>query len=366
MNKPKNNTYYTLIICTLALSFFSCDYFRNHRNFWDEKNAPEVIADKVINNWLARKEIKQYQTDFLNTLHYSEACMALGTTRFAQLMKDTSTIQKLNFRFHKVFESFDTLPSNHVDANVIGVLPFQFYRWNGNADYLRMGLKMSDIQWENPLPDGLSAQTRYWIDDLYMIGILQIEAFRATGNQFFIDRAAQESDAYLDKLQQPNGLFYHGTEAPFYWGRGNGWVAVALAELISVLPPEHNNYTSIVEAYCRMMETLVFYQQPNGMWRQLIDAEGAWEESSATAMFGYAIHIGVSKGILKGKRFTKAYQQAWKALAEHLTDEGNLSGICAGTGQSKEVQYYLDRPRIEGDLHGQAPLLWFACSLLKK
>jgi hypothetical protein len=31
--------------------------------------------------------------------------------------------------------------------------------------------------------------------------------------------------AYLDRLQQTNGLFFHAPDSPFYWSRGNGWVA---------------------------------------------------------------------------------------------------------------------------------------------
>jgi unsaturated rhamnogalacturonyl hydrolase len=45
--------------------------------------------------------------------------------------------------------------------------------------------------------------------------------------------------AYLDKLQQTNGLFYHAPDAPFYWSRGNGWVAAGMAELLRSLPENH-------------------------------------------------------------------------------------------------------------------------------
>jgi unsaturated rhamnogalacturonyl hydrolase len=366
MNKTAIPIFTVLIFCILALNLHSCSFLKEDKKNGDEKSKPEAIAKKVIDNWLARREIKQYQTDFLNTIHYSEACMALGAARFAQIVKDTTVMENIGLRYQKTIENFDTLPANHVDANVIGLIPLQVYRWNKNDVFKDMGIKMADIQWDNPLPDGLSNQTRYWIDDMYMIGILQIEAYRTTGNPVYLDRAALEYDSYLKKLQQANGLFFHGPEAPFYWGRGNGWVAVALAEIISVLPPDHKNYPSTVDAYCRMAETLVHYQLPNGMWRQLIDVDGAWEESSSTAMFGYAIHIGVSKGILKSRKYKNAYQKAWMVLTNHLTNEGNLSDICAGTGQSNEVKYYLDRPKIEGDLHGQAPLLWFACSLIKE
>ncbi len=332
--------------------------------FWNKNSDPQKISQMVINDLLSRDELMMYHTESLNTVHYAEVCAGMGAIQLARLFNDTALLIKLETRYQGVLNHFDTLPANHVDANVIGVLPFQFYRWNGNADYLRMGLKMSDIQWENPLPDGLSNQTRYWIDDMYMIGILQIEAYRATHRSVYLERAAIELDAYLHKLQQPNGLFHHGADAPFFWGRGNGWVAVALAEIITVLPPENPHYASIVSGYKLMMKALIKHQTPDGMWRQLIDREESWEETSCTAMFGYAIKTGVNKEILLGKEYKDAYQRAWLALVNHINEQGKLADICAGTGQSDDVKYYLDRPVVLGDLHGQAPVLWFAYSLL--
>jgi rhamnogalacturonyl hydrolase YesR len=40
---------------------------------------------------------------------------------------------------------------------------------------------------------------------------------------------------YLDEIQRPNGLFYHTPEVPFFWGRGNGWMAVGMTDLLKVL-----------------------------------------------------------------------------------------------------------------------------------
>ena len=68
------------------------------------------------------------------------------------------------------------------------------------------------------MPKGLTDETRFWIDDMYMITIVQVQAFRATGDQKYLDRAATEMAAYLDKLQQPNGLFFHAPDVPFLLG----------------------------------------------------------------------------------------------------------------------------------------------------
>lgn len=37
---------------------------------------------------------------------------------------------------------------------------------------------------------------------------------------------------YLDELQRTNGLFYHAPDVPYFWGRGNGWMAAGMAEVL--------------------------------------------------------------------------------------------------------------------------------------
>ena len=53
-----------------------------------------------------------------------------------------------------------------------------------------------------------------WIDDMFMITTIQSQAYLATGDRKYIDRAAAEMAMYLEKIQRPNGLFYHAPTAP--------------------------------------------------------------------------------------------------------------------------------------------------------
>ena len=46
-----------------------------------------------------------------------------------------------------------------------------------------------------------------WIDDMYMITIIQTQAYKVTGDLKYLNRAAKEMVLYLDELQRPNGLF---------------------------------------------------------------------------------------------------------------------------------------------------------------
>jgi unsaturated rhamnogalacturonyl hydrolase len=48
-----------------------------------------------------------------------------------------------------------------------------------------------------------------------------------------------------------------------------------------------------------------------------------------------------------------------------LQPDGDIRNVCEGTNKKSDLQYYLDRARLTGDLHGEAPLLWSASALLR-
>jgi len=326
--------------------------------------SPAETARLVTNDLLSRSEFMMYNTEGVSAVHYAEACAGYGAVKLFSLQKDEEIIGKLRERYDRVIDEHIPNTSNHVDANVYGILPLELYLHNGGSKYLNQGIELADGQWKDTLPNGLSSQTRYWIDDVYMICCLQAQAFRATGKMIYLERAALEADIYIQKLQQANGLFYHGPDASFFWGRGNGWVAAGLAELLTDLPENNPHYQQILRGYKKMMETLLKFQDEDGMWHQLIDKQESFKESSSTAMFGFAITIGVKKGILPADPYHRASIKAWNALSNYIDEDGQVREVCVGTGQSDDIDYYLTRPRIKGDLHGQAPVLWFAYSLL--
>ncbi len=328
-----------------------------------ENDNVKIIGSKVAENLLARKDYMMYGNQ---CLHYAEVCTAVGALRFGQKTGDKELIGKIVRRYDKLLEDNNIFISRepHVDRNVVGILPLQIYLTTGDERYLKLGLTFAESQWENPREDGLTQQTRWWVDDMYMVGMLQIQAFRATKETKYADRAALQLSVYLKKLQRPNGLFYHGPDFPFYWGRGNGWVACAMAEVLKSLPAEHKLRTEITSAYKKMMNSLLKYQSDNGMWRQLVDNENSWAESSCTGMFAYAMAVGVKNGWLERQEYWPAAAKAFKGLCAHLDEDGNIGEVCVGTGQSKDIEHYLNRPRVAGDLHGQGPFLWLASEMI--
>lgn len=311
-------------------------------------------------------------------IHYAEVCTWLGALRYARAAGDTAMIDRLEDRFEPLFhEESAYLPvKNHVDLNMFGCLPLEFYQISKDKRYYDLGIPYADTQWALPSdakPEekayarkGFSWQTRLWIDDMFMITIIQSQAYRVTGDKKYINRAAKEMVYYLDELQCSNGLFYHAPDAPYFWARGNGWMAAGMAELLKALPAGNPNRGRILECYRKMMDSLKDFQGKDGMWNQLIDQPDFWPETSGSAMFAYAMITGVKQGWLDPKVYVPVARKAWMALVSYIDEDGDVREVCVGTNKKNDKDYYLNRPRAAGDFHGQAPFLWCAAALTEK
>ena len=349
------------------------------------KNFPKEADPKTVGLLVAKRFVASPHNSFRppappNSITYPEVCAWYGALRFAKATNDKVLLQQLKDRFMPFFgEEKNLIPNpGHVDSNVFGAIPCELYMQTREKQFLDMGIMFADTQWTLPdnvaadrkgeyqklLGQNLSWQTRYWIDDMFMITMAQTQVYRATGDRKYVDRAAHEMHVYLDTIQRPNGLFYHSPDAPFFWGRGNGWMAAGMSELLMSLPNDNEDRPAIMASYKKMMQSLKQYQRPDGLWGQLIDDNDSWAETSGSAMFTYAMIVGVQNGWLNTNEYAPVAKKAWIALIRHINADGDIDSVCEGTNRKNDHQYYLDRLRKTGDMHGQAPILWCAAALL--
>ena len=347
------------LLTSMQSGLAQSDYFSN----WQEGTSPQQVGKALAEHFVTSPH--QYTA----TIHYSEVCAWYGALTYAELTHDTHLRDELIKKFEPLMpagaEASRRPVRHHVDDSVFGVVPLEIAIQNGDPKYLAEGKYWADRQWENPQPDGFSGETRYWVDDMYMLMMLQLEAFRATGDRKYLDRDAKEMVSYLDKLQQPNGLFYHAPDVKYFWGRGDGWAAAGMAEILRTLPENHPDRARILKGYRLMMSALLKYQGKDGMWRELIDHDEAWPESSSSAMFTFAMITGVKHGWLDAAAYGPAARKAWIAVIGYVDQNNDVTQVCEGTGKKDDLAYYLARKRRTGDFHGQAPVLWAASALLR-
>ena len=296
---------------------------------------------------------------------YPKICTYYGSLIFAEAIHDPKIVETIRNGYAPFYNGSRKNHIGHVDYNVFGIWPFEMYRQTGDKKYLEKGKLLADDEYKTARPDGLATYTRFWVDDMYMVGSLQLQAYKSLKDTVYLNRSARQLVTCCEKLQRPNGLFYHRKDAPFYWGRGNGWAAAAMAEVLPMLPEDNKYYKPLMNAYLEMMDALLSLQGKDGMWHQLLDDPSSFAESSCTGMFLYAMATGLGKGWLPQDRFACPVQKCWEALAGYVNENGAVREVCVGTNAKNNKKHYLTRPRHTGNFHGQAAVLWAAAAMAR-
>ena len=219
------------------------------------------------------------------------------------------------------------------------------------------------------LTDGTLARARpqpvsLWIDDAYMSIPFLSQMGKLTGNRAYYDDAARQVIGLAARLQDPaTGLYDHawfentaGYDPKFFWGRGDGWGVMSAAELLSVLPEDHPQRARVLEIFRRGVRGAAETQSGNGMWHQLLDKTDSYLETSASAMFTFAIARGVNRGWLS-VAYAPVAQAGWQAISKRVLADGRIEGICVSTTAAYDAVYYYNRPTDLGAMQGYGPVL---------
>ncbi len=155
------------------------------------------------------------------------------------------------------------------------------------------------------------------------------------------------------------------------WGRAMGWYAMAIVETLQYLGVDDATQP-MVEILNHIYEVLPKYADPaTGMWYQVLDQpgrEGNYLESTASAMFVYAMLKGVRLGYLPAELGGEA-RRLYEKFADCFVKENpdgtiSLTGCCsvAGLGgkqmRNGTFEYYISEPVIDNDCKGVGPFIW--------
>jgi rhamnogalacturonyl hydrolase YesR len=348
--------------------------------------ACPVVAD--FGNWttgkgpvdigrLAANDFKSHTGDAWGGAGYALAFSWFGALRFTKLTGDTANNTTLITAFEPYAtgqRTVDNSATATVDSRAFGDLPLEIWQQNMDTRCRTIGLARADQQWVSVDSAGITRDARYWADDMYMITMLQVEAYRVTKDLKYLTRAALTMLSYHTMLQQSTGLFWHTQTSKAHWGRANGWVAAGMAELLVDLPAGTQR-DMVMAGFKKMMDGLLPLQisggNDDGMWRQVLDLNTANPESSCTAMFTFALTTALKNGWLTDAKYATAARKGWIAIANKTNAQGRLDRVCPGTGAaaagslSAQQQFYTNIALGSNDLHGQAPLLWAAHALLR-
>lgn len=257
------------------------------------------------------------------------------------------------------------------DAGALCAAMVKARRENGPADLDRLiNISCKYVaERQFRLPDGTLARNRpqpntLWLDDLFMAVPALAQMGKLTGDTRYYDDAVRQVRQFSQRMFNPAlGIYMHGwvqgmdVHPEFHWARANGWALMAMVELLDVLPPDHPGYPFVVNQLRAHVKGLAALQDGTGFWHQLLDRNDSYLETSATAIYAYAIARAVDRGWIDPAAYAPVAMLAWNAVATKVDAKGQVEGTCVGTGMGFDPAFYYYRPVNNYAAHGYGPTL---------
>lgn len=355
--------------------------------------SPLHVAEEAANTIM-----KAYTKDKLppaGRWHYHQGVFLCGLLRLWEMTgKETY--------FDYVKDYVDYLVDEHgnfyfsrdeLDAVQAGLLLFPLYEETGDERYRIAAEKLRGLfgTLNRTSEGGFWHKDKYpyqmWLDGLYMGGPFALKYARAFGAPELYDLVILEETLMRKHTKDRHtGLYYHAWDerrstpwadpesgcSPEFWGRSIGWYALALSDMIELLPEESGMKSEWIKTLQEMVKSLADFQdEATGLWYQVVDKgelADNWLESSCSCLYAYAMAKGVRMGYIDQsymERAVKAYKGLLEKKIEIRPKEGLvLKDICVGTSAGT-YEYYVSREKSVNDLHGVGALIMALAELEK-
>lgn len=229
---------------------------------------------------------------------------------------------------------------------------------------------------QNRLEDGTLVRAfprrwTLWADDLYMGLSLLSRMGELTGDRAYLDFAARQVVGFHARLFDPSaGLMRHdwysetGRQGVAFWGRANGWALLAQVDLLDRLPASHPRRDTLLALLRRHVAGVARYQSAGGLWHQVLDRDDSYLETSASAMFAYAMAHAARRGWVDA-RYADVARRAWAGVLTRVRPDGQIEGVCTGTSVSDDLRDYYARPAPLNDVHGIGTVILAGTEILR-
>jgi unsaturated rhamnogalacturonyl hydrolase len=229
-----------------------------------------------------------------------------------------------------------------------------------------------------------------WLDGLYMGEPFYAEYSAVWNEDNWNDIANQFVWMEQHARDPKTGLLYHAWDeskeqkwadkntgrSPHVWGRAMGWYALALVDVLDYFPKNNPRRAELIAILNREAEAIAKYQDKDGLWWDIVDLAGKeknYHESSASAMFVYALAKGVRMGYLPEK-YLESANKGWAGIKKEFikeTPDGNLnwegtvsvSGLGGNPYRDGSYEYYMSEKTRTNDAKGLGPAVMAAVEM---
>ena len=333
-------------------------------NDWHYTNGVTNIALLELADLSSDKKYEDYVLKNMNFV-FDKDNYSFFEKQYNQAFKEGGWRSVRKLSWHMIFRNKRLDDNGPVGAALIDL---QMRKPNkAFLDYINTATDHLEFA-EPRLADGTIAriwphENTIWADDLFMGVSLLCRMGKMTGDVKYFDDAANQILNYHKYLwDERRQIYYHCYHTDVkehgvaHWSRANGWMLMAQADLLTMLPKDHPKRAELIDNFKRQVDGVVQYQGRNGLWYQILDKTDSYEEITGTAMFVFAIARGVREGWIN-KDYIYAAEQGLKGMMTKMSDEGNITAICVGTGIMPSVTFYYNRKTQTNGTMGEGPVL---------
>lgn len=348
--------------------------------------------------------IEQKVNNTANRWNYVDGCMILA---FLSLYDATGNKKYLDFSdsFADAFvtengniKTFDPDKQSLDDINEAKIL-IPLYELTGKEKYRKAaGIAYHSLR---AMPRTLSGNfwhkkiypNQVWLDGFYMaMPFYMAYETKYNNMRYCLDIFRQFQNASQNMRDVKTGLYYHGFDesrsaawadpvtgcSRSFWLRADGWFLMAIVDTLEQMDEQiYAEYRILGNIFRNLIDSILPYQQKNGMFYQVVDHAGEAEnylETSGTCMVSYSILKAVRLGFLPKCYIAFAKKAFEGTLSTYFRSDENspvLGGICLSAGlggknnRDGTPEYYYSEPAVENDGKGLAPFLLTFAELLR-
>lgn len=312
-------------------------------------DSVRMVLKKTADWQIANFHYTESRSHDYSLASWTNATLYLGMLRWASIAPDssynawiTAIAMKNDWKLSETFAKNPRYAFYHADELCMGQTYLALYRQYGKCEMIANLKKRLDWIMENPPDSSMNQNNKQvwtWSDALFMAppvfaGIAR--AMRREDYLRYMDTQYKRSYRYL--FDKEDALFYRDGSyfnkkgrngKKIFWGRGNGWVAAGVVNLLRELPDNSPYRPFYRQVFLQLMPRLAALQDSNGFWHSsLLDTENyPAPETSATALITYALAYGVNAGLLDKTHYMPVIRKAWLALVSAVGPDGKLGWV---------------------------------------
>lgn len=283
---------------------------------------------------------------------------------------------------------FDLLGSNTNADKYKKAIQYIYTQLEGQTSYADCGGNYLHKQKPEGTPTSSWSTWNIGLDGLYMAQPFLMECANAIDEGTLTltdaaDKAVTPAAIYeavynrfawvaANMYDETTGLYHHGWNVSagkgngHFWGRGIGWYAVALVDVIEMMPADYR--TQMIPYLTKLFDGMLNYQDAKtGMWYNVVNnhaSSGNKLETSVSAMMAYALMKAYNNGYVTDAKYGQAGLAAFNGvIANKVTgSEGSytVADIYQKSGVGDSDEYYTQNEYVADEAKGVGPLIMAA------